>query len=146
MTGRGQTGNSDYEMKTRPGSLSQLDFDALASLARSSEDREAYHAVASREHFRIGLVVRAASDASISFRIEVLLQILAKDTQPKVVDLERLSKILDNLSRRGYSLHHHDGCWVSCEREVTADCVENECRTVLVIVRPKKGPRSAEMR
>lgn len=146
MTDRGQTGNAENETKSGNGSLGRLDFDALVSQARSSEDREAYHAVASRGHIRIGLVVRAAPDASISFRIEVALQILAKDTQPKVADLERFSKILDSLARRGYSLDHHDGCWVSCEREVTVDCVENECRAISAIVCPKKGPVSAEMR
>jgi hypothetical protein len=146
MTDEGQTDNAGNEMRAGNGALSRLDLDALARLARSSEDREAYHAVISREHFRIGLVVEAAPDASISFRIEVLVQILAKGTQPKVADLERLNRILDDLARRGYSLDHHDGCWISCEREVTADCIENECRAILSIVRPKTGPRSTEMR
>jgi len=145
MADKGQTGKAGNEIKTGNGGLSRLDFDALASLARSSEDREAYHAVVSCEHFRIGLVAGAAPDASISFRIEVLLQILAKGKQPKVADLERLNKILDILARRGYSLDHHDGCWVSCEREVTADCIENECRAILAIVQAKKSPRSTEM-
>jgi len=146
MTDRGPTDNAEDEMMAGYGTLGCSDLDSLASLARSSEDHEAYHAVESREHFRIGLVVRAAPDASISFQIEVLLQILAKDTRPKVADLERLNKILDSLVRKGYSLDHRDGCWVSCEREVTADCIKDECRAVLAIIQPKKGARKTKTR
>jgi len=121
-------------MRAKQESFDLSVLDSLASLARSSEDHEAYRVVAAREHFRVGLVVNAAPDTSISFRIEVMLQILAKDTQPKVADLERMNKILESLVKRGYSLDHHDSCWVSGEMEVAVDDIEEECLAVLAIL------------
>lgn len=122
-------------------SLDLRDLDSLASLARSSEDHEAYRAVASREDFRIGLVASVAPDMSTSFRIEVLLQILAKDTQPKAADLGRMSKVLETLAERGYSLDHHDSCWVLCERHVVADDIEKECKAVVEIIQSEKAEK-----
>ena len=134
MTNRPSIDYVEDKMRAKQESFDLSVLDSLASLARSSEDHEAYRVVAAREHFRVGLVVNAAPDTSISFRIEVMLQILAKDTQPKVTDLERMNKILENLIKRGYSLDHHDSCWVSGEMEVAVDDIEEECLAVLAIL------------
>ena len=134
MTNRPSIDYVEDKMRAKHESFDLSDLDSLASLARSSEDHEAYRVVAAREHFRVGLVVNAAPDTSISFRIEVMLQILANDTQPKVADLERMNKILENLVKRGYSLDHHDSCWVSCEMEVAVDDIEEECLAVMAIL------------
>ncbi len=138
MTGRPPEGTAQGEAEAKGEGLNLTDLDSLASLARSSEDHEAYRAVAAREHFRLGLVVNAAPGTSISFRIEVSLRILAKDSQPKVTDLERVNKVLDTLAKRGYSLDHHDSCWVLCEREIATDDVERECRAVVEIIRSQE--------
>lgn len=138
MTDRRETDNAEDKEQVGDVVLDLPDLDSMISRARSSEDREAYRAVAARKHFRIGLVVSAAPDAPASFRIEVLLQILAKDSQPKVADLERMNQVLDTLARRGYSLDHHDSCWVLCEREVAADDVERECRAAVEIIRSQE--------
>jgi len=142
VTGRPPERAAQGEAGASGEGLGLADLDSLASLALSSEDHEAYRAVASHEHFRVGLVVNAAPDASISFRIEVSLQILAKDSQPKVADLERMNKVLDGLAKRGYSLDHHDSCWVLCEREVDPNDVERECRAVVGIIRSQEDWRN----
>ncbi len=146
MTDRPPTDNTEGETKAKEESLGLKDLDALVSLARSSEDHEAYRVVAERDHFRVGLVVNAAPDTSASFRVEVLLQILAKDTQPRVAGLERMNKILEGLTGRGYSLDHHDSCWVSCEREVAVGDIENECLAVIAIVQREGDVRCSEVR
>lgn len=138
MTNKTPADKIMYETKANEACLDFSDLDSLVSLARSSEDHEAYRMVVASEHFRVGLVVNAAADAPISYRIEVLLQILANDTQPRLADLERMSDVLEDLSKRGYSLSHHDSCWVLCEREATVDDVEKECMTVVMIVQSKK--------
>lgn len=134
MTDRPPTDNTEDETKVKEGGLDLTNLDSLVSLARSSEDHEAYRVVAACPRFRVGLVVNASSDTSVSFRIEVLLQILAKDTQPRVADLERMNNILENLTKREYSLDHHESCWVSCEREVAVDDIERECLAVMAII------------
>ena len=134
MTHRPSIDYVEDKMRAKQESFDLSVLDSLASLARSSEDHEAYRVVAAREHFRVGLVVNAAPDTSTSFWIEVMLQILAKDTQPKVADLERMNKILENLVKRGYSLDHHDSCWVSGEMEVAVDDIEEECLAVMAIL------------
>jgi len=139
MVERSQTDAADNEAMVKEGDLVPPDLDSLISLARSSEDHEAYHVVVSRRHFRVGLVVDTSLDAPISFRVEVLLQVLAKDTQPKVADLARMNKILESLSNRGYSLGHHESCWVTCEREVAVDDIGKECLEAVTIVQGKEG-------
>jgi hypothetical protein len=139
MTGRPPEGTAQGEAEAKGECVDLTDLGPLASLARSSEDHEAYRAVASRENFRVGLVVNAAPGTPISFRMEVLLQILAKDSQPKVAHLERVNRVLDTLAKRGYALDHHDSCWVMCEREVAADDVERECRAVVEIILSQEG-------
>lgn len=115
---------------------------SLASLARSSEDHEAYRAIAASEHFRIGLVASTVHDAPISFRIEVLVQVLAKDTRRLVADLERANQVLESLARRGYSLDHQGNCWVSCELDVMVGDIENECLAVMEIMRWKRDEKT----
>jgi hypothetical protein len=141
MTGRPTSDRVQGEAEAKVRNRHLLDLGSLASLACSSEDHEAYSVVAASENFRVGLVVSASSETSVSFRIEVLLQFLAKDTQPKVVDLEGMNKILDALVERGYSLNHHDSCWVSCEREVTADDIEAECLVVVEIIQSQNDEK-----
>jgi hypothetical protein len=121
------------EVKGEGPNLSGLD--SLVSSARSSEDHEAYQAIATSEHFRIGLVASTAPDMLISFRIEALVQVLTKDTQHLVADLERTNKVLESLAGRGYSLGHHGSCWVSCELDVMIDDIEKECLAVMEIMR-----------
>jgi len=142
MADKAPTDKAEDETKAKEESLDLAGLGSLISLARSSEDHEAYRVVAARDHFRVGLVVNAAPDAPISFRIEVLLQILAKDTQPSIADLERMHNILENLTKRGYSLDHHDSCWVTCERALVVDDIDNECLAVIAIVQSKKGVRT----
>ncbi|HEX7392924.1 MAG TPA: hypothetical protein VF374_08265 [Thermoplasmata archaeon] len=142
MTDRPRTDNTGDEAKEKEVSLDLTDLGSLVSLARSSEDHEAYRVVAGSRHFRVGLEVTAAPDTPISFRIEVLLQILAKDTQPRIADLERMNKILEDLTEREYSLDHHDSCWVSCEREVAVDDIERECAAIIAIIQRKEGVKA----
>ncbi len=139
MTDKAATDKAEDETEAKKEILNFADLGSLTSLARSSEDHEAYCVVAAREHFRVGLVVDAAPDTTVSFRIEVLLQILAKDTQPSMVELERMNKILENLTKRGYSMDHHDSGWVTCERALAADDIDNECMAVMAIVQRKRG-------
>jgi hypothetical protein len=122
-------------------------LDTLTSQARSAEDHEAYHLVAKQEDFRIGLVAIAAPNAPAALRVEVLLQVLAKNARPRIADLGRMKSILDILSKRGYSLEHHDSCWVLCERTVAADEVEEECEDVMAIIRSERdvGTRCEEV-
>lgn len=110
-------------------------WDSLASLARSSEDHEAYRAIASSEHFRIGLVASTVPDAPISFRIEVLVRVLSKDSEQLAADLVRANQVFESLARRGYSLEHQGNCWVSCEVDVLVTDIEKECRAVMDIMR-----------
>lgn len=127
------------EAGVKRGNLNLTTLGSLASEALSSEDHESYRAVAARGHFRIGVAVSAAPGRPASFRIEVLLQILAKDTRPSIADLERMNKVLETLEMRGYSLDHHDNCWISCEREIGADDVERECVAVAEIIQSQKS-------
>jgi len=138
MTGRPPEGTARGQAKANGEDLDLTDLASLESLARSSEDHEAYRAAVVHERFRVGLVVNATPGTSASFRIEVLLRILAKDSQPKVADLERMNRVLDTLTKRGYSLDHHDSCWVLCEREIAADDVERECLAIVEIIRVQK--------
>jgi hypothetical protein len=142
MTDEAPTDIPEDETKGKRECLGLADLGSLISLARSSEDHEAYRVVAASDHFRVGLVVNAAPDTPISFRIEVLLQILAKNAQPRIADLELMHNILENLTKRGYSLDHHDSCWVTCERALVADDIDNECLAVMAIVQNKKVVKS----
>ncbi len=142
MADRAPTDEAGDETKAKEESLDLADLGSLTSLARSSEDYEAYRVVAAREYFRVGLVVNAAPEAPVSFRIEVLLQILAKDTQPSIADLERMHNILESLTKRGYSLDHHDSCWVTCERALVVDDIDKECLAVIAIVQNERGVRT----
>lgn len=142
MANESPTGNVEGETSERIVTLDLTDLDSLASLARSSEDHEVYRVISGGGHFRIGLVVKAAPHAAVSFRIEVLLQILARDTQPRIADLECMNRILQILNNRGYSLDHHDSCWVLCERAVTADDIEEELEVVIAIVQLKGGSKN----
>jgi len=142
MTDKAPTDKAEDETKAKEESLDLADLGSLISLARSSEDHETYRVVAARDHFRIGLVINAAPDTPISFRIEVLLQILAKDTRPSIADLERMNNILENLTKRGYSLDHHDSCWVTGERALVVDDIDNECLAVMAIVQSEEGVKT----
>jgi len=142
MTDEAPTDKAENETKAKDGCLDFADLSSLISLARSSEDHETYRVVAAREHFRVGLVVNAAPDTPICFRIEVLLQILANDTRPSIADLEHTNNILENLTKRGYSLDHHDSCWVTCERALVVDDIDNECLAVMAIVQSEEGVRT----
>jgi len=141
MANKAPTDEAEDGTKVREESCDLADLGSLISLACSSEDHEAYRVVAASDHFRVGLVVIAAPDAPISLRIEVLLQILAKDTRPSIADLERMNNILENLTKRGYSMDHHDGCWVTCERAVVVDDFDNECLAVITTIRSEEGVR-----
>ena len=134
MTDKPPTDNAEGETKRREEGLELPDLNSMVSLARSSEDHEAYRVVSAHEHFRVGFVVNSPPDTPTTFRIEVLLQILAKDTQPRIADLERMNDVLEGLTKRGYSLDHHDGCWVTCERELALDDIQEECLAVLAIL------------
>jgi len=139
MTDESPTDGAKDGAGAKEGGFDPSDLDSLVSLARSSEDHEAYRVVAKREHFRVGLAASAAADASASFRIEILLQVLARDSKPKVADLERTNRILGDLTKRGYSLDHHDSCWVICEREVAVEDIEKECLAVIETIQRKEG-------
>lgn len=139
MTDKTPTDKAVEEAKAKEECLDLADLGPLVSLARSSEDHEAYRVIAARDGFRIGLVVNAAPDAPTSFRIEVLLQILAKDTRPSITNLDHISSILENLTNRGYSLDHHESCWVTCERALVVDDIENECLAIMAIVQNERG-------
>jgi hypothetical protein len=142
MTGRLPEDGVPDEAQPKDGCLGLADLDSLAALARSSEDHEAYRAVAMSERFRIGLVANACPNTPVVFRIEVLLQILAKDTRPEVADLGRVNEVLETIAKRGYSLDHHDSCWILCEREVDVDDIEEECRAVVEIIQSPKSEKS----
>ena len=86
------------------------DFGCFPTQARLAEDYERYYLVARQEHFRIGIVIIAAPDSPVTFRMEVLLQVLAKNTRPQIAYLECVNDVLGILSSRGYSLEHHDNC------------------------------------
>ncbi len=128
--------------KAEEEKLESIDVDSLTSQARLAEDHEAYYPLAKQEHFRIGIVVIAAPDVPVAFRIEVLLQILAKNSRPRIADLERMNNTLAILSRRGYSLEHHDNCWVLCERTMSADDIEEEWKGVMAIIQPKRDVKT----
>lgn len=142
MTDKAPTDKAEDETKAKEEDLDLADLGSLISLARSSEDHETYRVVAASDYFRVGLMVNAAPDNPISFRIEVLLQVLSKDTRPSIADLERMHNILENMTKRGYSLDHHDSCWVTCERALAVDDIDDECLAVIAIVHSEKGVRT----
>ena len=133
-----QRRNIEGDLREGGESFDLTGLEPLISQARLAEDHEAYHLVAKQRDFRIGLVVTAVPNAPVAFRVEVLLQVLAKNTQPRIADLGRMKSILDILSTRGYSLEHHDSCWILCERTVTAEDAEEECERVMAIIRSKR--------
>lgn len=142
MTKRMRRRSAEHDPTMGDARLDTTRLESLASTARSAEDHEAYHLVAKSDRFRIGLVAVAGQDAPATFRIEVLLQVLARNTRPRIDDLERMNAVLDTLSNRGYSLDHHDGCWVLCERAVAPEDIEGECEAVMAIARSKEDERT----
>lgn len=115
---------------------------SLTSQARLAEDYEAYYPVMKQDHFRIGIVMVAAPDAPVACRIEVLLQVLAKNARFIIADLERTNSILGFLSSRGYSLEHQDNCWILCERTVATDDIEEECKGMIALIQSTRNVKT----
>lgn len=138
MTKKNQQRIAEDDSNLGKDDLDLTHLDSLSAQACSAEDFEAYYPVARQNHFRVGIVIIAAPNSPVAFRIEVLLQILAKNTRPRIADLERVNDVLGVLSSRGYSLEHNDNCWVLCERTVAADDIEEECKGVMAIIQSKR--------
>ncbi len=111
-----------------------VDLVALSKRAESSNDHEAYVAVARDAGYRIGVGARKAANLDPDFFIEVVLDPFP--SRPEV-DLDQLvtdSAVVRRLHLRGYSIACDDAGVITCERIVDGGAVPREVREVRGIV------------
>lgn len=118
-------------------------LDSLAEQARTSEDGEAYLAVAKEPGYRIGVGARASMERDPEFFVEVVLDPFPDRPEVNPGVLADRSALLERLRRRGYALSCDDAGVVTCERKLSRAASAGEAKAISGLLRP---PRKSSRR
>ncbi len=106
---------------------SRIDLHSLTEQANRSTEHEAFQALITTQHCRIGIGAYYGSNGNYKFFIEALVSLCRGLNSVDLSFMQKQLLLLRQLKERGYTLScNEDGC-ISCELTISQETAVSEC-------------------
>ena len=107
-----------------------VNTEVLLKAIENAETKEVCFVLSKSKNLRVGAGARLESSAQPSLFIEVVVGMCSNSEAPDLAKIEKSVLLLKELRARGFSMTCGDDGSITCEKEVNAQEMDEECEAV----------------
>lgn len=112
-----------------------VNTEALLNAAENVDTKEACFILSKSKNIRVGAGARLESSAQPSLFIEVVVRMCSNSESPDLAKIEKSVFLLKELRARGFSMSCSDDGSLTCEKEVNAQEMNEQCEAVKEVIK-----------